>query len=909
MAVRTVLVRLQADAAKYKSEMRESAAATRGLIAEMDKAAKAGKLDNVADQAGRMGLGFVAAVGLIENAAAKFEKQMSAVDSVTHETAAGMDRLASAALQAGKDTAFSATEAGQAEEELAKAGISTSEILGGALKGSLSLAAAGSLDLAESADIAAKTMNVFGLAGRDVGHIADVLASSANKSATDVHEMGEAIRMGGLAADAAGVSLEETVGTLSAFADRALVGSDAGTSLKTMLMMLQAPSDKAAETMDGLGISAYDAAGNFIGAAQLAGQLQKSLGGLTQEERNTALATIFGADAMRAGNVLYEIGEQGVKRYTDAVNDQGAAAETAALKTDNLVGDVERLTGSLETLAIESGSGVNQGLRLLAQAAEAVVEWMSQMPPVVSTSIVVLAGVVGVSLLLFSAFVKVRRAATEAAAELRAMGPAGAKAADGLERSRKAAIKAAAAYAALQIASELLHELGPAAANVDELTAALERMGKTGTVTGEVSRVLGGDLKDFGASVNAIQSDFFSLGKSVEDIVPFWKDAFGSFNGGRSFTRAQEDVKAVDDALTQLVVTGRRAEADKAFFRILQQTGVGYAQLTAALPQYTQATYDSKVATDGAGQAQKKAASDAALLAGGMKKAAQEGQTLIEVFNELHGAAMDSDKAMLDANEALAAVHDSFKENGKAISGNTDAALKNRIAVGAAAEKAAKAAQARYTETGSLVEANKVYQDYIGRLKESLAKEGLKPAVIQAIIDKYARMPPIVTTQVNIGGNWATKMAAIKNSLSGLAANVGIALNATTKHHRWGGIDYAMAGGGALQAHVQTQPTVLYGERETGGAEAYVPKVGNAAHSLSTLSTAAGWYGHTVVPTGQSGAWRPGPSSSGTGGGGTGRVDLHITLVDPMTRQTRSALITDALNRGKSQAEVRTAYP
>lgn len=860
--MRTVAVRLVAEVGKYKQGMTEAANSTKALTGEMAKAAKAGKLDHLADQAGRLGLGFVAAVGLIANAAAKFEQQMSKVRSVTNGTAADMGKLSAAALKAGKDTSFSATEAAQAEEELAKAGISTADILGGGLSGALSLAAAGSLDLAEAADVAAKTMNVFKLSGKDVGHIADVLASSANKSATDVHELGEALKMGGLASSAAGMSLEETVGTLSAFADRALVGSDAGTSLKTMLMMLQAPSEKATNLMEKLGISAYDASGNFIGTTKLAGQLQKALGGLTQEERNSALATIFGADAMRAANVLYEVGEKGVKNYTDAVNDQGAAARTAAQKTDNLVGDVERLTGSLETLAIESGSGVNSGLRMLAQVAEKVVDWFAKMPPAISSTLIVLAGLSGVGLLIFSAFVKVRKATAEAVAELRAMGPAGAKAADGLERSRKAAIKAAAAYAAFQIASELLHELGPAAADVDQLTKSLEALGKTGAVTGEASRVLGGDLKDFGASVNAIQSGFFDIGKSAEDIIPFWKDAFGAFNGGRSFGRAQEDVKAVDDALTQLVNTGHRAEADKAFFRILQQTGVGYDQLTKALPQYTQATYDSKMATDGAAQAQKKAAADAALLAGGLKKAAEEGQTLIEVFDELHGASLDSDKALLKANEAIEAVKESFKENGKAVEGNTDKALKNRIAIQEAARAAADAAQKRYVETASLGEANKVYKDYIDQLKISLQKEGLKPAVIQAIIDKYAKMPPIVTTQVNIGGNWATKFAAIKANLSGLAHNVSIAVSAAT-HRRWGGVVEHAATGKLRDAAVYSagqSPMYAFAEPETGG-EAFVPKHGDARRSLGIVDQAARWYGHTIVPTGSMGAWQSGAGS------------------------------------------------
>jgi hypothetical protein len=111
-------------------------------------------------------------------------------------------------------------------------------------RAALALAASGQLDLAESATVAAQTMNTFGLAGKDVTHIADVLSASANKSAADVHGLGMSLRMGGLLAKQTGLSLEDTVGTLSAFADHALIGSDAGTSLKTMLQRLVPQSER-----------------------------------------------------------------------------------------------------------------------------------------------------------------------------------------------------------------------------------------------------------------------------------------------------------------------------------------------------------------------------------------------------------------------------------------------------------------------------------------------------------------------------------------------------------------------------------------------------------------------------------------------------------------------------------------
>jgi TP901 family phage tail tape measure protein len=132
-----------------------------------------------------------------------FDKSMSAVRAVSGATATDMGKLRQAALDAGEATVFSATESAQAEAELARAGISTADILGGAPRGSLDLAAAGQLGLADAATISAQAMNVFKLRGGDVSHIADVLAAGANKSAADVGQLGDAPERSGRCADRA----------------------------------------------------------------------------------------------------------------------------------------------------------------------------------------------------------------------------------------------------------------------------------------------------------------------------------------------------------------------------------------------------------------------------------------------------------------------------------------------------------------------------------------------------------------------------------------------------------------------------------------------------------------------------------------------------------------------------------
>ncbi|MBK9515338.1 MAG: phage tail tape measure protein, partial [Flavobacteriales bacterium] len=174
-----------------------------------------------------------------------------------------------AAKTAGINFGFTATESLGAVEALAKAGVSTSDILGGALTGALTLAAAGNLDVATAAETASKAMTQFGLSGKDIPKLADLLAAGAATATGDVTDFAQALNQAGLVASQAGIPIEETVGALTAFAAAGLLGSDAGTSFRTMLLRLQNPSKESAKEMERLGINAFNAQGEFIRAGEI----------------------------------------------------------------------------------------------------------------------------------------------------------------------------------------------------------------------------------------------------------------------------------------------------------------------------------------------------------------------------------------------------------------------------------------------------------------------------------------------------------------------------------------------------------------------------------------------------------------------------------------------------------------
>lgn len=381
MAERVVKVTLRAQIAEYKKGMLEAAASTRTVGTEAEKLAQKKQAFQQVGAAG-LAMGVTIGAGLTMAVAkfADFDQAMSNVAATGQDARDNIDALRQAAIDAGAATVFSADESANAIEEMAKAGVDAKDILAGGLSGALDLAAAGGLGVADAAGIAATALKVFNLEGSDMSHVADLLAAGAGKAMGDVTDLSQALAQGGQVAAATGLSIEETTATLAAFASQGLLGSDAGTSFKTMLQRLTPQSAEAKKKMDELGISAYDAAGQFIGMEAFAGNLQSALKDLTPEARNAALSVMFGSDAVRAANVIYQEGADGIAEWTAKVDDAGYAAKTAATRLDNLKGDWEALMGALDSAMIGSGEAANLPLRSLVQGLTGLVDVFNDLP-------------------------------------------------------------------------------------------------------------------------------------------------------------------------------------------------------------------------------------------------------------------------------------------------------------------------------------------------------------------------------------------------------------------------------------------------------------------------------------------------------------------------------------------------
>ncbi|WP_454168151.1 phage tail tape measure protein [Microbacterium lacticum] len=320
------------------------------------------------------GVAIAAVVGLSVAKWTEFDKAMSNTSAAVMATAQEQRDLSEAALQAGADSAYSATEAANAQEELAKAGMEVSDIIGGSLNGALALAAAGQLEVARSAEIMATTLKQYKLPAEQAAHVSDVLAAGAGKAQGSVDDLALALSYVGPVAAGLGISLEETGGSIAYLASQGILGEKAGTGLRGVLMSLTAPSKIATETMAQYGIEIFDAQGKMKSLAEVSQILKARLGGLTEAERSAALGRIFGNEQITTARILYEGGAAAIEEWTDKVNDSGYAAEQAAMRQDNLAGDIEKLGGAFETALIRTGSGANDVLREMVQSVTALVD-------------------------------------------------------------------------------------------------------------------------------------------------------------------------------------------------------------------------------------------------------------------------------------------------------------------------------------------------------------------------------------------------------------------------------------------------------------------------------------------------------------------------------------------------------
>ncbi|GAA1073961.1 hypothetical protein GCM10009648_07400 [Tsukamurella spumae] len=291
-------------------------------------------------------------------AAGNYESSLSQLKQASGATADEMAQMSAKAQELGRSNDFAgvtSADAAKTMTELSKAGLSVKDTLD-ASKGAMALAKAGNIEFADAAVIAASALNAFGLQGDKANEVADTLAAGANASQAELSDLALGLQQSATVAKQFKLSLNENVTALSLFANNGIKGSDAGTSLKTMLIALSKPSKASANAMKEIGFNAYDAQGKFVGLREMSIRLQRGLAGLTDEQKQNTLATIFGTDAFRAAAVLSDNAGKSYDGMSKSVGKVGAAQEAARAQMGPYERAMEGLNNTLEDLSVQVGT-------------------------------------------------------------------------------------------------------------------------------------------------------------------------------------------------------------------------------------------------------------------------------------------------------------------------------------------------------------------------------------------------------------------------------------------------------------------------------------------------------------------------------------------------------------------------
>lgn len=889
-------------------------------------------------------------------AAANFEQQMSKVASVSGASAGEMELVRKKAIELGKATKFSAGESGEAIEELIKAGLTVSDVLDGAADATVNLAAAGEISLPAAAQIASNAMNAFSLSAQEMPRVADLIAGAANASAIDVSQFGMSLSQVGAVANLAGIDFKDTAAAIALMGNAGIKGSDAGTSLKTMLGNLNPVTDKQIGLFKELGIITedgankfHDAQGNMKGLADVAEVLNQAFdfSRITTEEFNKAVArgvdpldlmrqeankvgkaqrlmaleTAFGSDSIRAAAILAKNGAAGFNAMATSMG-KVSAADVAAEKMDNLMGSLEELKGSFETLMIVAGTPFLNMLRDVVDGITTMVNVFMDIPAPIRNTIVGLTALVGGLLLLGGAIIATvaKLQALKAALLTLAGTSMWLRITTNLALMRNAMIglmataagpwvAAFAAAAAAIGALLLMNRKGKPP--IDDLTEAIKANGAA--LNDANAMVIAKKLNDEGLLETAEK-----YGITLSDVTAATfdqADAQARFNA--QVERARKPIEDQIRALREEEAAATRAgQQTSAAFKIkeLVNTRNEIDRVASKVNEYTDSWKRATVEVDREARATKIAADNAAraaqviddrlnrALAYEAEVAANAGgavdklggqvndmgvettgakdavKALNDAFKDLFDQAFGMDRAKESFQKSMNAIIAKGKEGKFVLKGSSDAVFANREMLRTSVEEIANVIGEMVERKEPVAAITTEFNRMRDQLYATAGQAGRTKTEVQSYIaDALKRIPLTITTELDVNANQAIIDAArVKSELDAIPASVHTRIDIETRRS-------AMAQGVAVPGLAQggiVKRATLAVVGEGRDFEAVLP-----LSYLERLMTKVYKAGQTNLATAQSVQGAVAPNNRGSSdSSGSSRLVSGSLSIDPSGR-------------------------
>jgi TP901 family phage tail tape measure protein len=308
------------------------------------------------------GIGMAAPIAAAVQQGAAFESTLLNIKASTGATSAEIDNIKASAMQMSQALGVGPTEAAKGMLELLKAGMSLESVLGGAGKTAIEFAKVGEMDVGQAAVVMADAMKVFGVSSEVA---ANTLSSAADASSTSIEGITQAFAQVSAQAALSNQSIGDTSAALAIMANNGVKGSDAGTSLKTMLQRLSAPVDDAANALEQLGLSTQSfrgADGKMKPLVDIIGTLNQAMGSLDQTAKDDIFRRIFGSDAIRAASILSTAGVEGFNGMRDAMKSALPVGEKYKMLMSGLAGSAANVLAALQRMAITISDAVAPAL-------------------------------------------------------------------------------------------------------------------------------------------------------------------------------------------------------------------------------------------------------------------------------------------------------------------------------------------------------------------------------------------------------------------------------------------------------------------------------------------------------------------------------------------------------------------
>ena len=310
-------------------------------------------------------------LGQLATPAVNFEQSMADLSAITGSVGEELEDLTQTAREVGKASGLGASESARAFAILAGQIDVPIDALKVLQRETITLAQAGALPLEDAANAVAGTINQFGMEASEASRVVNVLAAGSRAGGAEVVDLSESFKVAGAAANAAGVSIEETAGALEVLAQNNTKGAEAGTAMRNMIVAMQ--------TRLGIDISKT----GFAGGLRV---IQKELDKMQSPvERTTFLAKAFGRENMVAAQFLLSNADA-VEEMTTAVTGTNSAMEQAEIRNDTWAHKMEVARAKIDDVLISMSSLSGSLLPMAGIIGEQVSKFSGLIPLVSSAS-------------------------------------------------------------------------------------------------------------------------------------------------------------------------------------------------------------------------------------------------------------------------------------------------------------------------------------------------------------------------------------------------------------------------------------------------------------------------------------------------------------------------------------------